>query len=74
VADAINTKDFQKAMSLRDPEFVESLDAFFETSRWDPNARSAKEKVRLVASHTVPLLTKYYQWMRVGIMQYASLG
>ncbi|EIN09685.1 6-phosphofructokinase [Punctularia strigosozonata HHB-11173 SS5] len=44
VSDAITAKDFKKAMSLRDPEFIESLDAFFETSRWDPHARSAKEK------------------------------
>lgn len=32
VAEAINEKDFNKAMSLRDPEFHESLDGFDATS------------------------------------------
>ncbi|EJF64928.1 6-phosphofructokinase [Dichomitus squalens LYAD-421 SS1] len=32
VADAINEKDFERAMSLRDPEFRETLDGFFATS------------------------------------------
>ncbi|EGN98711.1 hypothetical protein SERLA73DRAFT_89685 [Serpula lacrymans var. lacrymans S7.3] len=32
VADAIAAKDFTKAMSLRDPEFCESLDGFFSTA------------------------------------------
>ncbi|KAI9568228.1 phosphofructokinase domain-containing protein [Boletus coccyginus] len=32
VADAIAEKDFAKAMSLRDPEFVQSLDNFLTTS------------------------------------------
>ncbi|KAI0649083.1 6-phosphofructokinase [Trametes meyenii] len=32
VAQAISEKDFQKAMSLRDPEFCESLEGFYTTS------------------------------------------
>ncbi|EIW57587.1 6-phosphofructokinase [Trametes versicolor FP-101664 SS1] len=32
VAQAISEKNFQKAMSLRDPEFCESLEGFFATS------------------------------------------
>ncbi|KAI0359832.1 6-phosphofructokinase [Trametes cingulata] len=32
VAEAISQKDFQKAMSLRDPEFCESLEGFYATS------------------------------------------
>jgi len=32
VADAIAAKDFTKAMSMRDPEFFQSLEGFFATS------------------------------------------
>ncbi|KAG1750121.1 phosphofructokinase domain-containing protein [Suillus lakei] len=32
VADAISAKDFEKAMSMRDPEFFQSLEGFFATS------------------------------------------
>ncbi|KAF8071739.1 phosphofructokinase domain-containing protein [Lyophyllum atratum] len=32
VAQAVNEKDFERAMSLRDPEFVESLEGFSATS------------------------------------------
>ncbi|KAF9468115.1 phosphofructokinase domain-containing protein [Collybia nuda] len=32
VAQAVSEKDFEKAMSLRDPEFVESLDGFVATA------------------------------------------
>ncbi|KAG2037705.1 phosphofructokinase domain-containing protein [Suillus americanus] len=32
VADAIGAKDFAKAMSMRDPEFYQSLEGFFATS------------------------------------------
>ncbi|KAH9945161.1 6-phosphofructokinase [Epithele typhae] len=32
VAQAISEKDFEKAMSLRDPEFVESLEGFYSTA------------------------------------------
>lgn len=32
VTQAIKDKDFDKAMSLRDPEFRESLDGFYATS------------------------------------------
>ena len=33
VATAIADRDFAKAMSLRDPEFVETLDGFYHTSQ-----------------------------------------
>lgn len=33
VAKAIAEKDFAKAMSLRDPEFAETLDGFYHTSQ-----------------------------------------
>lgn len=46
VADAIAEKDFAKAMSLRDPEFVETLDAFYATSRLDMQGRTPTDKVR----------------------------
>ncbi|KAG9225066.1 hypothetical protein CCMSSC00406_0008770 [Pleurotus cornucopiae] len=32
VAEAITNRDFKKAMSLRDPEFIESLEGFYSTS------------------------------------------
>ena len=32
VATAISEKDFSKAMSLRDPEFLEALEGFYATS------------------------------------------
>ena len=33
VAKAIAEKDFARAMSLRDPEFAETLDGFYHTSQ-----------------------------------------
>ncbi|TFK92649.1 6-phosphofructokinase [Polyporus arcularius HHB13444] len=39
VAQAISEKDFEKAMSLRDPEFRESLQGFFATSRLENEPR-----------------------------------
>ena len=39
VTEAIEAKDFEKAMSLRDPEFEEALDGFFATSVYQPEPR-----------------------------------
>ena len=39
VAAAIAAKDFNKAMSLRDPEFHESLQGFYATSQVHPEPR-----------------------------------
>ncbi|KAF8575190.1 phosphofructokinase, partial [Ramaria rubella] len=39
VAQAIHDKDFEKAMSLRDPEFVEVLSAFHATSSLDDSRK-----------------------------------
>jgi len=40
VARAIESKDFEKAISLRDPEFVEHLDAFRWTNAWSEDIES----------------------------------
>lgn len=45
VAQAIHDKDFEKAMSLRDPEFVEILSAFYATSSLDDSRKLPTEKV-----------------------------
>lgn len=37
VAEAVKEKDFEKAMSLRDPEFIESLEGFTATSVLEKN-------------------------------------
>lgn len=52
VTQAITEKDFEKAMSLRDPEFRESLEGFHTTSVLDTNQLPA-EQVRL-CSHWKP--------------------
>lgn len=52
VADAIAEKDFDKAMSLRDPEFCESLEGFLATSAIDPEPKLPHHLVSVVhASH-----------------------
>jgi len=45
VAVAIENKDFDKAMSYRDPEFAESLQAFKASSSLDESLRLPVEKV-----------------------------
>ena len=45
VADAIEQKDFEKAMSYRDPEFVEALEGFVAVSALDHHKKLPKEKV-----------------------------
>lgn len=49
VATAIEVKDFAKAMSYRDPEFAESLQAFILSSTLDERFRVAPEKRLRVA-------------------------
>lgn len=44
VADAIEKKDFDTAMSFRDPEFAESLQAFIASSTLDDSFRLPQEK------------------------------
>jgi 6-phosphofructokinase 1 len=46
-ADAIAAKDFDKAMSLRDPEFREMLEAFYATSRLDMEGRAPEAEVSI---------------------------
>jgi 6-phosphofructokinase 1 len=47
VAEAIKNRDFDKAMSLRDPEFRESLEGFIATSTLEETPLLPPEKVRL---------------------------
>lgn len=45
VATAIENKDFDKAMSYRDPEFAESLQAFIASSTLDDRNKLPRDKV-----------------------------
>jgi 6-phosphofructokinase 1 len=45
VAKAISEKDFAKAMSLRDPEFKDYLEAFILTSALDAGIKLPESKV-----------------------------
>ena len=45
VATAIGEKDFEKAMSYRDPEFIDTLDNFVATSALDHTKKLPKDKV-----------------------------
>lgn len=47
VAQAVSEKDFDKAMSLRDPEFCESLEGFVATSTLYNEKQLPKEKVNI---------------------------
>lgn len=47
MAQAVSDRDFEKAMSLRDPEFVESLDGFMTTSVLVNEPSLPEEKVSL---------------------------
>lgn len=48
MAKAIEEKDFAKAMSLRDPEFRESLDGFFAQSTLDSEKKLPASHVRIL--------------------------
>lgn len=48
MAKAIDQKDFSKAMSLRDPEFCESLEGFFATATLEKEKLLPESKVRIV--------------------------
>ncbi|KAF8485930.1 6-phosphofructokinase [Russula ochroleuca] len=53
VAEAIKNRDFDKAMSLRDPEFRESLEGFIATSTLEGNPLLPPEKrIRVGIMHT----------------------
>ncbi|KDQ57193.1 hypothetical protein JAAARDRAFT_58663 [Jaapia argillacea MUCL 33604] len=53
VAQALKEKDFKRAMSLRDPEFVECLEAFFATSGLDRTPYlSPPQRMRVAIMHT----------------------
>jgi hypothetical protein len=65
VAAAIEAKDFEKAMSFRDPEFQEILQAFKISSSLSPMERVPENKVRLAMSFsrvltTVALANRYH--------------
>ncbi|KAF8896399.1 PFK protein [Infundibulicybe gibba] len=52
VADAIGRKDFEKAMSYRDPEFCESLDGFIATSTLEQEKKlPASKRIRVAILH-----------------------
>jgi 6-phosphofructokinase 1 len=52
VADAISAKDFAQAMSLRDPEFRESLEGFISTSELTEEKRLPKhQRMRVAIMH-----------------------
>ncbi|KAI5992104.1 phosphofructokinase-domain-containing protein [Pisolithus albus] len=52
VADAIADKDFAKAMSLRDPEFLQSLEGFMTTSLlYKEKALSEDKRMRVAIMH-----------------------
>ncbi|GJJ08561.1 hypothetical protein Clacol_002780 [Clathrus columnatus] len=62
VAQAINEKDFEKAMSLRDPEFIEILGAFKATSLLDDSFKlPADKRLRIAIMHPKSLL-----WLRAS--------
>lgn len=48
VATAIKDKDFEKAMSLRDPEFCEGLEGFISVSSLDSTKRLPKDQVSMI--------------------------
>lgn len=48
VATAIEEKDFDKAMTYRDPEFLEGLDGFVAVSSLDHRKKLPKDQVRLL--------------------------
>ncbi|KAF5367424.1 hypothetical protein D9758_003678 [Tetrapyrgos nigripes] len=51
VATAIEAKDFDKAMSLRDPEFKESFDGFITTSTLEQKDIPVEKKMRVAIMH-----------------------
>ena len=59
VATAIGEKDFEKAMSFRDPEFVESLEHFVAVSSLDHTKKLPKEQVSCMMQSKI-LYCYYY--------------
>ncbi|ODQ68142.1 6-phosphofructokinase beta subunit [Nadsonia fulvescens var. elongata DSM 6958] len=49
VAEAINNKEFAKAMSLRDPEFIENLESFYAITSADKSSRFPSDKSLKIA-------------------------
>lgn len=70
VAQAISEKNFEKAMSLRDPEFCESLEGFFATSVLESEPKLPHHLVSYSLDFRVQKHTdSVSQRMRVAIMQ-----
>ncbi|KAJ7227155.1 phosphofructokinase domain-containing protein [Mycena pura] len=57
VSTAIEERDFETAMKLRDPEFRESLEGFFATSTYPQTKKLAPSKVLLVSHGNAFLYT-----------------
>lgn len=56
VAQAIEAKDFKRAISLRDSEFQNSFDAFAATTRLDDRIRLPEpQRMRVGIMQSVPL-------------------
>ena len=68
VADAIETKDFERAMHTRDPEFKESLQGLFYTANL-PETEKELPKENLSGSHpcvcSAAALTRCYHAVRL---------
>lgn len=47
VTEAIASKDFEKAMALRDPEFKESLEGFYAVSAIEEGKKLPEDQVSL---------------------------
>src|ERR1700710_1534520 len=60
VADAIAAKDFAKAMSMRDPEFYQSLEGFFATSTLFTEKQLPHHKVSLLYSIKATLTSVFF--------------
>lgn len=69
VAQAVSDKDFERAMSLRDPEFCESLEGFIATSTLEKEKKLPENKVSKKSEADTLLLTITFQRIRVAIMQ-----
>jgi 6-phosphofructokinase 1 len=68
VSEAIKVKDFEKAMSLRDPEFHEYLEAFFSTANLETAPFLPENKVRILVV-CYSCINSRRQRMRIAIMQ-----
>ena len=60
MAQAISEKDFEKAMTLRDPEFCESLEGFIATSTLYKEKQLPREKVSMRRENALSYLMHPY--------------